>query len=200
MKNLLRLDSSIFSSNGVSSQLSDELIQSLMHKYPELEVTHRDFSEDPVPHQDAQRIQAIMTPIDERSSEQQTLADYSDMLIKELQNADTIVIGLPMYNFSVSSVLKAWFDHVARAGTTFRYTNNGPEGLLTGRKVFLITTRGGIHKDAVSDTQLPFVKTFLNFIGLSDIEVIYAEGLNMGGDLRETAIKSAKAHIRSIAA
>ena len=105
-----------------------------------------------------------------------------------------------MYNFGIPSTLKAWFDHVARAGTTFKYTETGPQGLLTGKKVYLVTTRGGIHKDSAQDTQIPFVKTFLAFLGLTDVEVIYAEGLNLGNGQREKGLETARKLIESVAA
>ena len=200
MQTLLRLDSSLFSNNGVSSQLSDELVEKLQQKYPELEVVQKDFAKTPIPHQDASYIQAISTSAEERTDEMKEKAAFSDGLIKEVQDADAIVIGLPMYNFGVPSMLKAWFDHIARAGTTFQYTENGPVGLLKGKKVYLVTTRGGFHKDAPTDTQIPFVKTFLNFVGLDDVEIIYAEGLNLGEDSREKGIETAKAQIDTIAA
>ena len=95
------------------------------------------------------------------------MADFSDQLIAELQEADTIIIGLPMYNFGIPSMLKAWFDHVARSDTTFKYTSAGPVGLLESKKVYLVTTRGGIHKDQPSDTQIPFAKTFFSVLGFN---------------------------------
>ncbi len=200
MTTLLRLDTSLFSGQGVSTQLSDELVAKLRSADSELKVIHRNFSEQSVPHLDGEWLQALMTPTEQRDELQQQKVDYSDLLIAELQQADTVVIGLPMYNFSIPSMLKAWFDHVARAGTTFKYTETGPVGLLTDKKVYLVTTRGGVHKDQASDTQLPFVKTFLAFLGLTNVEVIYAEGLNMGDEMRNSAINAAKATINAMVA
>jgi len=198
MATLLRLDTSLFSEQGVSTQLSETLVSNLREENPALKVIHRDFAEQSVPHLDGEWLQALMTPTEKRNESQQAQVDFSDQLIAELQEADTLVIGLPMYNFSIPSMLKAWFDHIARAGTTFKYTSTGSEGLLSNKKVFLVTTRGGIHKDQASDTQIPFVKTFLGFIGLNNIDVIYAEGLNMGDDMRKTAIDSAKETIAAL--
>lgn len=191
MATLLRLDTSLFSEQGVSTQLSEKLVSKLREESPSLKVIQRNFAEQAIPHLDGERLQALMTPIEKRTESQQAKVDFADMLIAELQEADTLVIGLPMYNFSIPSMLKAWFDHIARAGTTFKYTSSGSEGLLGDKKVFLVTTRGGIHKDQASDTQIPFVKTFLGFLGLNNIDIIYAEGLNMGDDMRSTAIESA---------
>lgn len=198
MNTLLRLDTSLFSGQGVSTQLSDDLLNQIKKSNSELKIIHRNFAEQPIPHLDGEWLNALMTPEENRSEAQQQKVDFSDQLIAELQDSDTIIIGLPMYNFSIPSMLKAWFDHVARAGTTFKYTSTGSEGLLNNKKVYLVTTRGGIHKDQASDTQLPFVKTFLAFIGLTDIEVIYAEGLNMGDETRSGAIDSAKQRIEEL--
>lgn len=199
MTSLLRLDTSLFSGQGVSTQLSDELLNQLKNTTPELKIVHRNFAEQPIPHLDGEWLQALMTPEEKRTSEQQQKVDFSDQLIGELQDADTIIIGLPMYNFSIPSMLKAWFDHVARAGTTFKYTSTGSEGLLNNKKVYLVTTRGGVHKDQPSDTQMPFVKTFLAFLGLTNVETIYAEGLNMGDEMRNAGIDSAKQVIEALA-
>lgn len=199
MTSLLRLDTSLFSGQGVSTQLSDELLNQLKNTTPELKIVHRNFAEQPIPHLDGEWLQALMTPEEKRNSEQQQKVDFSDQLIGELQDADTIIIGLPMYNFSIPSMLKAWFDHVARAGTTFKYTSSGSEGLLNNKKVYLVTTRGGVHKDQPSDTQMPFVKTFLAFLGLTNVETIYAEGLNMGDEMRNAGIDSAKQVIEALA-
>lgn len=198
MKTLLRLDTSLFSGQGVSTQLSDELLNKFTANNPALNIIHRNFAEQPIPHLDGEWLQALMTPAETRSEAQQQKVNFSDQLINELQEADTIVIGLPMYNFSIPSMLKAWFDHVARAGTTFRYTSSGSEGLLNNKKVYLVSTRGGIHKDLPTDTQIPFVKTFLAFLGLTNVEIIYAEGLNMGDDIRNAAIESAKQSIDAL--
>ncbi|UZE96219.1 FMN-dependent NADH-azoreductase [Alkalimarinus alittae] len=199
MNTLLRLDTSLFSGQGVSTQLSDDLLNQIKKNNSELTIIHRNFAQQPIPHLDGDWLQALMTPDEKRSVEQQQKVEFSDQLIEELRSADTIIIGLPMYNFSIPSMLKAWFDHVARAGTTFKYTTSGPEGLLTDKKVYLVTTRGGIHKDQPSDTQMPFVKIFLAFLGLTNVETIYAEGLNMGDEVRDAAIVSAKQSIEALA-
>ncbi len=191
MKNLLRIDSSLFAENGVSTQLAETLQQGLINRHPELEVTHRNFAKEPIPHVDGNVLQALMTQEEDRTAEQKAKVDFADNLINELRSADTVILTAPMYNFSVPSMLKAWFDYVARAGVTFKYTATGAVGLLENKKVYVITTRGGIHKDQPHDTEVTFIKTFLSFIGLNDVEVVYAEGLNMG-DQRETAIKEAE--------
>lgn len=200
MSTILQLDTSIFSGEGFSSVLANELVTHLVNNSQQNTLIHKDFSKHPIPHFDADYIKAISTAENERTETQKELAEFSDSLIAELKAADSIVIGLPMYNFGIPSTLKAWFDHVARAGVTFKYTEKGPQGLLTDKKAYLVTTRGGIHKDSAQDTQIPFVKTFLAFLGLTDVEVIYAEGLNLGNGQREKGLETARQKIEAVAA
>ncbi len=197
MKTVLKIDSSVFGEHGVSTQLANELVEQLKGQNPELTVIQRRFADQAVPHVDGEWIQALMTDAAERSQAQQDKVDYSDNLINEVKSADALVITLPMYNFNVPSMLKAWFDHIARAGVTFKYTETGAVGLVEDKPVYLITTRGGVHKGTAADTQIQFVKTFLNFIGLTKVEVVYAEALNMG-DTREPSIDSAKQEIAEL--
>lgn len=191
MSTLLQINSSLFGESGNSSQLSQEFVASWREQNPAGDIIVRDFAKEDVPHLNAERVQALFTPVDKRTAEQQTIVDYSDTLIAEIQAADAIVIGVPLYNFGVPSTLKAYFDHIARAGVTFRYTETGPIGLLTDKPVYVIATRGGIHKDQPTDSQTQFLTTLLNFLGLKNIHFIYAEGLNMGA-LKESAIIQAK--------
>ncbi len=197
--NILHIESSIFAEQGVSSQLTRTLVEKLKHSSTGSVVKTRNFAEEPVPHFDADVLQALMTDASERSDAQQSKVDYADQQISDIQWADTLVIGMPMYNFSVPSMLKAWFDYVARAGVTFRYTDQGPVGLLQGKKAFVVATRGGIYKDTQADSQTPFVETFLKFIGIDDIEFIYAEGLNMGDSSKQQAIEQAENQIQLVA-
>ena len=145
MSILLQLNTSIFSADGQSSHLADEYVAGWRARHSKGRVIIRDFARDPVPHLTATGFQAFLTKPAERSTEQQAEVAFSDMLIDELKQADVIVIGLPMYNFGVPSMLKAYFDHIARAGVTFRYSDKGPEGLLTGKKVYVFATRGGLY-------------------------------------------------------
>jgi FMN-dependent NADH-azoreductase len=147
-----------------------------------------------------EEIAAWMTPVADRSSTQATLAAYSDLSISQVQAADLILVGVPMYNFGVPSQLKAWFDRIARVGITFKYTETGPVGLLENKPVVFFATRGGIYKDLPTDSQTPFIKTFFNFIGLKDLHFIYAEGLNMGAESAEAAFKAATLQIHDLAA
>ncbi len=199
MNNILHIDSSLFSTNGVSSTLAARFVSALKQRHPNARVTHHDLGADPVPHLDGARLTAISTPADQRTTEQQLIADEADALIHELQDADLLVLGVPMYNFSVPTQLKAWFDHVARAGTTFHYTENGPEGLLKGKRAVVFTSRGGMHRDQATDTITPFVRTFLNFLGIADVKFVYAEGLAMGDEARQGGIDAATFELAKLA-
>lgn len=200
MTTILQINSSLFSAQGVSSQLADEFVARWMARDPKAQVIRRDLGADPVPHLDAERLTAIMSPVAQRSPEQQAIADAAEALIREIQEADVLVLGLPLYNFSVPSTLKAWFDHIARAGITFRYTENGPEGLLKGKKAYVFATRGGRYQGTPADSQTPFVETFLNFLGMTDVEFIYAEGLNMGDDHKRAGLTRAESCIEVLLA
>ena len=193
MARLLQINSSLFGDNGNSSQLTREFVQRWKNQNPNGEITLHDLAKEEVPHLDAARVQALFSPAESRTPEQQAVVDYSDKLIAEIQAADVIVLGVPLYNFGVPSTLKAYFDHLARAGVTFRYTENGPIGLLDNKPVYIIATRGGVHKGQPSDTQSQFLTNFLGFLGLKDVHFIYAEGLNMGQ--KDQAFAHAKTEI-----
>ncbi|MBL8451128.1 MAG: NAD(P)H-dependent oxidoreductase, partial [Zoogloea sp.] len=180
MTTLLKINASLFSTQGQSSQLAERFVAARLAATPDLKVVSRDLAAEPVPHLDAARFLSFLAKPEERSAEQQAVVAYSDALIEEVRQADEIVIGLPMYNFGVPSTLKAWFDHIARAGVTFRYTATGPEGLLTGKKVTVFAARGGLYAGTPKDSQTTYVRDFLGFIGITDVEFVYAEGLNMG--------------------
>lgn len=200
MTRLLQINSSIFSDKGSSSQLANRFVAEWVARRPETAVQRRDLAQDPVPHLDGERILALSTAAEDRTAEQARLVELADTLIREVQEAEVLVIGAPMYNFAVPSQLKSWFDSIARAGVSFRYTSEGPEGLLTGKQAFVFTTRGGVHREQPEDTVVPFVRQFLNFLGIEDIEFVYAEGLNMGDEPRSAALSEAQARIQSLLA
>jgi len=200
MINILQIKSSIFSSGGQSSQLTDTFIERLVAKTPGCQVVVRDFAKDRVPHLDEARFMSFLAKPEERSPEQTAVVAYSDALIKELKEAHVIVLGLPMYNLGVPSNLKAYFDHVARAGETFKYTEKGPVGLLTGKKAYVIATRGGNYQGTPYDTQTDYIKVFLGFIGITDVEFVYAEGLNTGDAPKSAALESARSALEKKAA
>lgn len=200
MQKLLQLKTSLFANQGQSSQLSDAFVAAWQLSRPGSAVSVRDFAVDPVPHLDGAGFQAFLSQPEERSAEQQAKVAYSDALIAELQAADVLVIGLPMYNLGIPSTLKAWIDHVARAGVTFRYTASGPQGLLAGKKAYVFATRGGRYAGTAFDTQTDFVRNFLGFIGISEVEFVYAEGLNMGEESKSAGLAGAHAELARIAA
>lgn len=200
MPKLLQLKTSLFANQGQSSQLSDAFVAAWQASRPGSTVTVRDFASDPVPHLDGAGFQAFLTAPAERSAEQAAKVAYSDTLIAELQAADVLVIGLPMYNLGIPSTLKAWIDHVARAGVTFRYTAEGPQGLLAGKQAYVFATRGGRYAGTAFDTQSDFVRNFLGFVGISDVQFVYAEGLNMGEDSKTAGLAGAQAELARLAA
>jgi len=192
MKTVLQINTSLFGEHGQSSRLAASLVEQLLG--PNDRLIQRDLAVDPVPHLTAQRFSAFTTAEAERTAEQREVAAYSDRLIDELRAADVVVLGLPMYNFGVPSSLKAYFDHVARAGVTFRYTAQGPQGLLTGKKGYVLATRGGFYRGTSRDSQSSYVRDFFAFLGIDDVEFIYAEGLGVSPDKRDTALDAAKQH------
>ena len=189
MQTLLSISSSLFGTQSQSSRLAQRFIEQWRARHPEGRVITRDLAAQPVPHLTAAGYQGFATSAADRSAEQQAAVAYSDVLIAELASADTVVLSVPMYNFSVPSTLRAYFDHVARAGVTFRYTSAGPEGLLQGKQAYVFITRGGIYSEA-ADTQTPYLRQFLGFIGI-DAQFIHAEGLAMGDATRTQSLATA---------
>ncbi len=194
MKTILQLNASILSSDGQSSRLAKEFVEQL----GDVEVITRDLARKPVPHLTAERFGAFTTPKEKRTPRQEEIVAYSDGLIEELRRADIIVLGLPMYNFGVPSMLKAYFDHIARAGVTFNYTATGPVGLLTGKKVYVLAARGGMYAGTPRDTQTAYVRDFLAFLGIADVEFVYAEGLAISETSRNAALANARAEIERL--
>lgn len=196
MTNILHIDSSVFGEQGKSSQLAAEFVQTIDNA----QVTHHNLDRDPIPHLSGARFAAFTTPADARSAEQEAVVAFSDTLISELKAADIVVLGMPLYNLGVPSTFKAWIDHVARAGETFRYTESGPKGLLDNKKVLVFAARGGIYQGTDMDTQSSYLRHIFGLMGITDIEFIYAEGLNMGGDTASQALSAARATIAAKAA
>jgi FMN-dependent NADH-azoreductase len=197
---LLQINTSLFGERGNSSQLTRRFIERWRAAHPNGRVVVRDLQGDPLPHLDAERIGALFSKPEGRTPEQQAIVDLSDALIAELKAADIVVIGLPLYNFGIPSTLKTYFDHIARAGVSFRYTANGPEGLIGDRKVYVMAARGGFYQGTPADTQTPFVTNFFNLLGIKDIEFIYAEGLNVSSEAKERAMRDAGTAVDRLAA
>jgi FMN-dependent NADH-azoreductase len=198
VKTLLQLKTSLFSDGGESSRLSNHFVEQWQARNPGGRVIVRDLALEPVPHLDASGFKAFLAKPAERTAEQARVVRYSDALIEELKLAHEVVIGLPMYNFGVPSTLKAYIDHIARAGVTFRYTPSGPVGLLTGKKVYVFAARGGRYFGTPLDTQTGYLRDVLRFIGLGDIEFVYAEGLALGEAAKGQSLASARARIDAL--
>jgi FMN-dependent NADH-azoreductase len=207
MTTLLQINASINNGNGESSRLANQFVAAFHKSHPKVTIVVRDVAAaEPVPHLNGERFGAFVTKPEARSAAQHAVVAYSDTLINELKQADVIVLGLPMYNFGVPSQLKAYFDHIARLGVTFEYTEKGPVGKLTGKKVYVFAARGGVYaRDGVNEgipmeTQTNYVRDFLRFLGMSDVEFIYAEGLHMSPQSKQAALAKAEAEIARLAA
>lgn len=200
MSTLLHLTSSLFGAEGQSSRLARAYVQRYQERTSATPLFTRDLSSEPVPHLSAAAFSAGLKPLHQRSAEEHHLAALGDALIAEVEAADMLVIGMPMYNFGVPSTLKAWFDHIARPGRTFRYTSSGPEGLLRDKQAVVFATRGGLHAGTPEDTQTGYVRQFLAFLGITDVEFIHAEGLGMGDAQRQHALRQAEARMDALLA
>ena len=186
----LLVTSSILGDNGQSNALATHFQQQAAAR-DGVAVTHRDVVANALPHLAIEELGGWQTPADERTTEQQALAAHSDELLAELRANDVLVLAVPMYNLGIPSQLKAWFDRVLRAGETFRYTENGPQGLIEGKRAIILAARGGQYAGTEFDSQTPHLKTMLGLMGISDVEVVFAEGLNMGDAHRDAAMKEA---------
>jgi FMN-dependent NADH-azoreductase len=203
MAKVLHIDSSVRSTGSLTRQLGGEFIAKLQAADAATSVVTRDLAASPVPHLTEQMMGAYFTPAEQRNAEQAQTIKTSDALVDELLAADTIVIGAPMYNFSVTSGLKAWIDHVARAGRTFKYGANGPEGLVGGKKVYVFVATGGAYSEgpaAAYDHVTTYLRSVLGFLGMTDVTFIVAEGVAMGEEAVATAIAKSRAKIDAIAA
>ena len=192
MATLLHIKTSLFGDHGQSAQLAKSFVDTWLAENSDGVVIERDLASDPVPHLDAGRVTALNSPAEERDADQRAVVEFADTLLAEVKSADTIVIGLPMYNFNIPSQLKSWFDHLARAGVTFQYTEQGPVGLIEDKPVYLVATRGGLYAEQGKDFQVDFVKQFLAFIGLKDTRLVLAEGLAMDTH-RDQSLEQARA-------
>ena len=198
--NILQINSSARSEGSQSTRLANKLVERLRAANPAATLTVRDLLRTPHPVLDEAGLQALFTPADQRTPEHSARVALDDALIGEVQAADVIVLGVPMYNFGVSAQLKNWIDAITRAQVTFRYTANGPEGLLKGKKVYVALTRGGLYRNTPSDTQVPYLKTIFTFLGLTDVQFVYAEGLAMGPEAEQKALASAHEQIEEAVA
>ena len=193
--NILQINSSSRTVGSHSSRMAADIVERLQAANPESALTLRDLGRSPHPALDEAALQALFTPADQRNPAQNARVAQDDALIAEVQAADVVVLGVPMYNFGVPAALKNWIDAIARTGVTFKYTDKGPIGLLTGKKVYVALARGGLYRDTPADSQVPYLKAVLGFLGMTDVQFFYAEGLAMGPDAEKTALATAAAQI-----
>lgn len=196
--NILQINSSARTEGSHSTRLATTLVERIRASLPDAvraATTVRDLGRNPHPALDEAALQALFTPAELRTPQQAARVALDDALIEELKAADVVVLGVPMYNFGVPAALKNWIDAIARAKVTFRYTANGPEGLLKGKKVYVALTRGGQYRNTPADTQVPYLKTVLAFLGMTDVQFVYAEGLAMGPEAEQQALASARTQI-----
>jgi FMN-dependent NADH-azoreductase len=199
MSRILVIESSARQQGSVSRELTQQFIANWQVAHPADQIQLRDLAAEPVPHLDATLLGGWMTPSEQQSEAEKAALARSNQLTDELLAADVLVLAAPMYNFAIPSTLKAWLDHVLRAGVTFKYTETGPQGLLTGKRAFVLTARGGIYAGSGLDHQEPYLRQALAFIGIHDVQFIHAEGLNMGAEFSEKGLAQAKAKLADVA-
>lgn len=193
MSTILVLNSSVLAGESVSRTLVDDAVRRLSGNDRDATVIQRDLGVTPIPHLTTANVAGVRG--EPKTDTERAARALSDELIAELRKADTIVIGAPMYNFSIPTGLRAWFDYVLRAGETFSYSEAGPRGLVTGKRVIVIETRGGLYSEGPAqaiDFQEPYLQTLLGFIGLTDVTFIHAEQIAFGPEAREAALAGAR--------
>ncbi len=195
---IVQINASARSADANSTKLANAITARLTARNPGAVVELRDLAKTPHPVLDEPALGALFTPADQRSAEQSARVSLDDALIAQVQSADVIVLGVPMYNFGIPVQLKTWLDAIARVGVTFRYTATDPEGLVKGKKVYVALARGGLYRDTPADSQVPYLKTILGFLGMTDVEFIYAEGLAMGADSVTEAFAQADAQMNEL--
>ena len=198
---ILHIDSSITGAASASRQLTADIVSALQQAHPEAMVEHLDLGNNPPPHLGPQSL-GMRTGQEATTEVERQENAISEALVSQFLAADVIVLGVPFYNFTIPTQLKAWFDRIAQAGRTFRYTANGPEGLATGKKVYVVSTRGGMYSTSeggqAMEHQESYLKVIFGFMGVTDISIIRAEGLGMGEDARTSAIGQAKQLIEQL--
>lgn len=196
--NILQINSSARGANSNSTRIANDIVERLRASNPGTSLVVRDLARNPHPVLDEAALNALFTPTEQRTAEQAARVALDDALIAEIRAADAVVLGVPMYNFGVPAQLKNWLDGIARAGETFRYTENGPEGLLTGKRVYVAFARGGKYRGTATDTQVPYLTTILGFLGMTDVHFVFAEGFAMGPDAEREALAGAQREIDAL--
>jgi FMN-dependent NADH-azoreductase len=195
--NILQVNSSARLEGSLSTRLTQRIVERLRAAHPDASLTLRDLASTPHPALDEAALQALFTDPSQRTAPQSARVALDDALIAEIQAADVVVLGVPMYNFGISTQLKNWIDAISRARVTFRYTETGPQGLLTGKKVYVALTRGGRYRDTPADSQVPYLRTVLAFLGMTDVQFFYAEGLAMGPQAEREGLDAAEQEIET---
>ena len=195
--NILQINASSRREGANSTRVANSIVDGLKARHPDARLTVRDLAATPHPLLDEAALGALFTPAEQRTPEQAARVALDDALIAEVQSHDVIVLGVPMYNFGNSVQLKTWIDAIARAGVTFRYTASGPEGLIKGKTVYVALARGGIYRDTPNDSQVPYLKNVLGFLGMNDVCFIYAEGLAMGPEAAAKGFAQAQADLEA---
>ena len=200
MNKVLVIEGSPRGVSSISRKVAAELLEQLKKTDPKIEVIHRDLSSDPVPHLSAETVTAFFTPPEQRSPELAKAIALSDQLVDELLGVDTLIISTPMWNFGVPSVVKAWIDHVSRAGRTFSFGPTGLKGLVTGKKVYIVLASGSVFSDGpfqAMDFVAPYLRSVLGFLGMTDVSIIRAEGLNDPKTL-DTALEKTRQSLKKL--
>ena len=195
--NILQINSSARRENANSTRVAERIVTRLRAEHPDAELTVRDLAIDPHPALDEAALGALFTPADQRTPEQSARVALDDALIAEVLAADVLVLGMPMYNFGVPAQFKHWIDAIARNGVAFRYTANGPEGPIRGKTVYVALARGGRYRGSEADSQVPYLRTVLGFVGMTDVRFVYAEGLNMGPEQASRGFAEAEVDIEA---
>ncbi|MDF3931792.1 FMN-dependent NADH-azoreductase [Pseudomonas citronellolis] len=199
MSRVLVIESSARQQGSVSRQLTAEFIANWRAAHPADAIQVRDLALEQVPHLDADLLGGWMKPADQQSAAEQAALQRSNLLTDELLAADVLVLAAPMYNFAIPSTLKSWLDHVLRAGVTFKYTETGPQGLLTGKRAYILTSRGGVYAGGPLDHQEPYLRQALAFVGIHDVTFVHAEGLNMGAEFADKGLAKAREQLAAVA-
>ncbi|MBB5203629.1 FMN-dependent NADH-azoreductase [Inhella inkyongensis] len=196
---ILQINSSArAAADSFSTRLADELVAGLRQAQPEASLQVLELGRQAPAALDEAALQALFTPAEQRSPAQAERVAQDMAYIEQLRAADTLVLAVPMINFGVPAALKNWIDAVAKAGVTFRYSAKGPEGLLKGKRVYAVLARGGIHRDQPQDSMVPYLRTVLGFLGMTDLHFVYAEGLNMGPEAQAAGLAAARAEIEAL--
>ncbi|SDG89203.1 FMN-dependent NADH-azoreductase [Pseudomonas flavescens] len=198
MAGLLVIESSARQCGSVSRRLTEDFLARWRERRPGDPVCRRDLGMEPLPHLDASLLDAWTQPVENHGPGECAALQRANRLSDELLAADVLVLAAPMYNFAIPSTLKAWFDHVVRAGVTFRYSENGPQGLLHGKRAFVLTARGGLYAGGGQDHQEPYLRQVLAFMGIHDVTFIHAEGLNLGSGFLDKGLGDAERRLDQV--